>query len=177
MPLLFKSTARGSRAVRRGRRPDTIPATELLRIVRAIADDPARWESLVELPDDGDRWWTRMYTAERFDLWLLSWLPGGGTDLHDHGPSSAAFAVVRGTLSEVRVDRRGRSHTYLRYAGSATALTRGVIHDVNGAGAGPAVSIHAYSPPLREMSFYGRDARGVPQLIRTAQTKQPELVR
>ena len=176
MSVLFNSAPRGSRAVRRGRRPDHVPAAELLRVVRAIADDPLRWEPIVELPDGSDRWWTRLYAGERFDLWLLSWLPGGGTDLHDHGPSAAAFSVVRGALSEVRVDRHGRSSTHIRRAGSATALDRGVIHDVNGTGDGPAVSIHAYSPPLREMTFFSRDDKGVPRLLRTAQTKQPELV-
>jgi hypothetical protein len=174
MSVLFKGTPRGSRAVRRGSRPDHIPATELLRIVRAIADDPLVWEDVVQLPDDSDRWWTRLYAGPRFDLWLLSWRPGGGTDLHDHGPSAAAFSVVRGALSEVRVDRHGRTQTYIRRAGSATALARGVIHDVNGAGTGPAVSIHAYSPPLRQMGFYTRDGRGVPHLVRSALTKQPD---
>src|SRR3954447_27009918 len=33
-------------------------------------------------------------------VWLLSWLPGQGTDLHDHGPSAGAFAVARGMLTE-----------------------------------------------------------------------------
>ena len=30
-------------------------------------------------------------------IWLLSWLPGQGTDLHDHGGSAGAFAVARGS--------------------------------------------------------------------------------
>jgi quercetin dioxygenase-like cupin family protein len=174
LAVLFESTRRGRHTAGRVRRADRIPAPELLRLVRSIADDPITWEPIVKLPDGSDRWWTRLYTGRRFDLWLLSWLPGGGTDLHDHGPSAAAFSVVRGALSEVRVDRQGRSHTYLRRAGSATALVPGVIHDVNGAGDGPAVSIHAYSPPLRRMTFYARDARGVPRLLRAAQTKEPE---
>ena len=33
-------------------------------------------------------------------VWLLTWLPGQGTPLHDHGGSAGAFAVVRGTLHE-----------------------------------------------------------------------------
>jgi hypothetical protein len=156
------------------RRADRIGAPELLRLVRTIADDPVTWEPIFELPDGSDRWWTRLYTGRRFDLWLLSWLPGGGTDLHDHGPSAAAFAVVRGALSEIRVDGRGRSRTYLRRSGSATALVPGVIHDVNGAGDGLSVSIHAYSPPLRGMSYYARDERGVPRHLRTAHTSSPE---
>ena len=44
--------------------------------------------------------------------WLLSWLPGQGTGLHDHGGSAGAFAVVRGTLHErvgARADAAGLS--------------------------------------------------------------------
>ena len=51
-------------------------------------------------------------------IWVLSWLPGQGTPLHDHGRSAGAFAVVRGVLTErvvatgparrARVDRPAR---------------------------------------------------------------------
>ncbi|MCW2695795.1 MAG: cysteine dioxygenase type, partial [Modestobacter sp.] len=34
------------------------------------------------------------------EVWLLSWVPGQATALHDHGPSAGAFAVARGVLSE-----------------------------------------------------------------------------
>lgn len=157
--------------------PDLIPASELLRLVQAVAAARTAWEPAVELPDGADRWWTRLHAGRRFDLWLLSWLPGHSTDLHDHGPSAAAFSVVRGTLRELRVDAAGRAHQHLRSAGSATALAPGVIHDVNGAGDGPAVSIHAYSPPLRWMNFFERDDLGAPRLVRSVRTAQPELER
>jgi predicted metal-dependent enzyme (double-stranded beta helix superfamily) len=53
-------------------------------------------------------------------------------------------------------------------------LSPSVIHDVSGAGNAPTVSIHAYSPPLREMNYYTPDARGIPRVVRTVHTDEPE---
>lgn len=111
------------------------------------------------------------------DVWLLSWLPGQATDLHDHGPSAAAFMVVRGELAEVRVDADGRWSRHRREAGPVTSVPPGLVHDVHGAGSGPAVSIHAYSPPLRRMTFYTRDTEGRLHVARSVTTEQPELER
>src|SRR3712207_8332217 len=56
----------------------------------------------------------------RAQVWLLSWLPGQGTGLHDHGGSAGALAVVRGTLSEAVGDRKSTrlnsSHANISYA-------------------------------------------------------------
>lgn len=163
--------ARGQRARRRA--PDLPP--DLVNLVRAVADERLAWEPLVRLPDGTDRWWTRMYGDHRFDLWLLSWLPGHSTDLHDHGASAAAFAVVRGVLGEVRVDRDGFYSGYVRRAGSVISVPAGVIHEVRAAGDGPAVSIHAYAPPLVTMNVYARDGVRAPRLMRSVRTLEPEL--
>ena len=52
-----------------------------------------------------------------------------------------------------------------------------MIHDVTGSGVEPAVSIHAYSPPLRQMTYYSRDRRGRLRALRTIRTDQPEQER
>src|SRR5690349_1260836 len=49
------------------------------------------------------RWYYRLASAEDHEAWLLTWLPGQGTDLHDHGGSSGAFLVFGGTLTEETV--------------------------------------------------------------------------
>lgn len=147
---------------------------ELMALVQAVAEAPAMWEPALQLPQGSDRWWTRLRANARYDLWLLSWLPGLGTDLHDHGDSAAAFAVVRGSLAEVRVDTRHRPRHYVRKAGSATWLAAGVIHDVTGAGREPAVSIHAYSPPLRDMNYYAYDGIGRLHHVRSVVSDVPE---
>jgi predicted metal-dependent enzyme (double-stranded beta helix superfamily) len=128
----------------------------------------------LRLPARDDRWWTLLSTDDHVDVWLLSWLPGQTTDLHDHGSCAAAFTVVRGLLSEVRVDGHGPATTNLHRPHSTTWLAPGVIHDVTGAGVNPSVSIHAYSPPLREMTYYAADPHGRLRAVRTVHTDQPE---
>lgn len=147
---------------------------ELLQLVTRVAADPASWQDLVQFPDGDERWWTQLYGSADLDIWLLSWLPGQTTELHDHGGSSAAFTVVSGRLREVRLDRRGHRIVKTRRAGATTVVPPRIIHDVNGAGSGPAVSIHAYSPPLRTMNFYEVDANGRPQFVDTAEVHGPE---
>ena len=147
---------------------------ELTLVVRSAAADARRWQSRLRLPDGNDRWWTLLSEDDHVDIWLLSWLPGQATDLHDHGPSAAAFTVVRGLLNELRLDRYGRAATYSRRPESTIWLAPGVVHDVSGAGVEPAVSIHAYSPPLREMNYYAPDPCGRLHRVRTVGGREPE---
>ena len=145
-------------------------------LVASIAADPAAWQPRVRLPRRNEqRWWTCLSANALVDVWLLSWLPGQATDLHDHGRSAAAFVVVRGKLAEVRVDAGGRWSRHARETGDRTSMPPGLVHDVHGAGVGPAVSIHAYSPPLRCMTFYDRDADGRLCAVRSVATEEPEL--
>lgn len=151
--------------------PPGLPPADLAGLVRRVAADVDRWQPRLRLPEGNDRWWTRLAADDRVDLWLLSWLPGHNTDLHDHGASAAAFTVVRGSLNEIRVGRSGVRSSHVRRSGSATSLAAGVIHDVTGAGTEPAVSIHAYSPPLRAMNYYDPATLRV---VRTVQSDEPE---
>jgi hypothetical protein len=77
--------------------------------------------------------------------------------LHDHGGSSGSFTVVNGTLAEAVVSGRDTHktiHDHLRSAGDTSAFGAHYVHDVRNLGDGPAVSVHAYSPPLTTMTFY-----------------------
>lgn len=147
---------------------------ELTELVRSYAEHPGRWQPAVRIPEPGqDRFWTRLDGPAGADVWLLSWLPGHSTDLHDHGTSAAAFAVVSGELTEVRIAPDGAATDHARGTGGTTWVAPGVIHDVHGAGDGPAVSIHAYSPPLTQMTYYRRTAHGV-RPVETVPTRDPE---
>jgi predicted metal-dependent enzyme (double-stranded beta helix superfamily) len=151
-------------------------ATELATLVRGIAADEQLWVPRLVLPEGGGRrWWTQLAGDAAVDVWLLSWAPGHSTDLHDHGFSAAAFAVVRGQLSELRQGADGRLHAYRRPAGSVTTVAAGVVHDVHGAGRSASVSIHAYSPPLREMNYYTLDGGGNLHRTGCVETNEPEL--
>ena len=155
-------------------RPSRVSRAELATIVRAVAADEQLWLPRLVLPTGGERRWTQLVGRQTVDVWLLSWLPGHSTDLHDHGFSAAAFTVVRGRLNELRLGADGRLHSSRRTPGTVTTVPAGVVHDVHGAGRSPAVSIHAYSPPLREMNYYDLDSYGDLHRIRSVQTPEPE---
>ena len=169
--------------------PDTTPGAPTPLAVRpagaaglavTLALHPEVWAPLVEYRDQ-DRW-THLLDPERAaaaldpsqypelagaQIWLLSWLHGQGTPLHDHGRSAGAFAVARGTLTERVVTRRGQQPHQ-----SAADLTVGrvrwfgphYVHQVVNALPTPAVSIHVYTPPLRLMNTYRIERTG---LVRT----------
>jgi mannose-6-phosphate isomerase-like protein (cupin superfamily) len=149
--------------------------SDLSALVRTVAADESLWLPQLQFPRGSERWWTRLLSDAGIDVWLLSWLPGHSTDLHDHGPSAAAFAVVRGRLSELRQRSDGRLHAVTHRSGSITALAPGVLHDVHGSGREPAASIHAYSPPLHEMNYYELDRRGAVRRTRSVRSSEPEL--
>jgi quercetin dioxygenase-like cupin family protein len=144
----------------------------LLDLVEAVADDPSRWREAVRF-DAGRRHWSRLPAPDGAELWLLTWLPDQSTDLHDHGPSAAALTVVSGVLEEVRATTDGRRTSSALTAGQGVHLAPGLVHDVGNRGTAPAVSVHAYSPPLSSMSFYDSSPAGL-RRVRTVLTDQPE---
>ncbi len=127
----------------------------LTALVTAIAADRDGWEPLVDFTVQG-RWWHRLHSAPDVDVWLLSWLQDQGTQLHDHGDSRAFFTVVAGELTEVRASRAGSLSTQRLPTGASRWVPVRAVHDVTNEEPSPAVSIHAYSPPLSRMTFYDR---------------------
>lgn len=147
--------------------PPSLDLADLVDAVCGIAADEALWQPRVRFRAES-RWWTRLHGDKALDVWLLTWLEDQSTDLHDHGPSAAAFTVLEGKLSEVRVDGL-REETSAVPAGGLVTVAPGVVHDVRNPSGRPAVSIHAYSPPLREMTYYRRESSGrlaVDQVVR-----------
>jgi predicted metal-dependent enzyme (double-stranded beta helix superfamily) len=155
------------------RSPVGLGGADLVAVVRAVARDRAAWQPRVRLPD-GERWWTRLHGDDRIDVWLLTWLPGHATDLHDHGDSGAAFAVVSGALQEVRFTSSGSRLVLPRRTAQLTWVPPGTVHDVHAVEGAPAVSLHAYSPPLTHMTYYDRSPTGRLDAVRTVTRQEPE---
>jgi predicted metal-dependent enzyme (double-stranded beta helix superfamily) len=76
------------------------------------------------------------------------------TGFHDHHLSSGAVAVVAGAVAEDRLVLGGAPVTRTFLAGGTFSFSASDIHRVRHAGAAPAVTIHAYSPPLWRMGAY-----------------------
>jgi predicted metal-dependent enzyme (double-stranded beta helix superfamily) len=142
--------------------PAALSPRQLAEEVRRLAGRPREWMSRVRLSADG-RWYERIHVDGSYEVWLISWLPGQATGFHDHGGSAGAFGVVWGALEEHRPGAPG-----CRPATTAASITAGrvrsfgpeFVHDVRNSSEAVAVSVHAYSPPLAQMSRYDLTAQG-----------------
>ncbi|MGW6540618.1 cysteine dioxygenase [Streptomyces sp. NPDC055051] len=137
-------------------REHPVTVAEFAGLAREIAADRSRWAPHVEY-DATTRWYHRLRTGPGYEVWLLSWVPGQGSGLHDHGRSSGVLTVLQGELTE-RTDRGVR---VLR-PGTQRIFAPGYVHEVGNDSLEPVVSLHVYFPGLTEMpmheSYQGRCA-------------------
>jgi hypothetical protein len=150
---------------------------QLVEYTRSFADEVAAGRYPYVEYDAEHRWHQRLYRDQRVDIWLISWLPSQGTQLHDHGGSSGAFTVLTGELSEAVYRKHptdGSLTEHRRSAGAAVGFGARYVHDVRNLAAEPAVSVHAYSPPLTSMNFYDVGDGGVLARLATLATDDPE---
>jgi quercetin dioxygenase-like cupin family protein len=149
-------TRRAGRAAEQRRSP--VGLGGLVDIVTGLARVGGLWRVSDPAPGTA-REGRRLIATEAYEVWLLAWPPGSSVEPHDHGDADGAFVVCSGELAEVRWDGSQRSTRRLT-VGDVATVPAGVVHDVVAAGSSAAVSIHAYSPSLREMRFYdGQAAR------------------
>jgi predicted metal-dependent enzyme (double-stranded beta helix superfamily) len=143
---------------------DALGQGELAVIVRRLADQPGLWRGQVRFNGD-QRWYARLERGAAHEVWLLTWLAGQQTGFHDHGESSGAFCVASGCLTE-QAAAAGRPEQASRVvrAGAVRSFGPHYVHDVRNDQAEPAVSIHAYSPPLTSMRRFEVTGAG---LLRT----------
>jgi predicted metal-dependent enzyme (double-stranded beta helix superfamily) len=144
--------------------PARLSPARLSRIVRSLASSPAQWRSIVQFTAD-HRWYYRLGQAEPspdYEVWLLSWLPGQETGFHDHGDAAGAFAVADGELQEVTgIPGSPAVRDRVLTSGTVRAFGAAHVHDVRNISAQPAVSVHAYSPPLSAMRRYELTSSGL----------------
>jgi rhodanese-related sulfurtransferase len=124
---------------------------ELAKIVSLFASSH-EWLDRVRLRTE-HRWYERLHLGPDYDIWVISWMPGQSTGFHDHGESSGAFVVATGVLEE---HRPGEQALEIQ-PGKARGFGPDYAHDVRNESLAPAVSIHAYSPPLTDMNEYDLD--------------------
>ena len=123
----------------------------LQQIVTGLAASDQQWRDLV-VYTEYPRWYHRLASADDYEVWLLSWLPGQGTGFHDHGSSSGAFTVAQGALQEwTAPGGRPNPVAATMAQGAVRSFGPWYVHHVINASAQPAVSVHAYSPPLESM--------------------------
>jgi quercetin dioxygenase-like cupin family protein len=130
----------------------------LVAIAAGLAEVSSPWD-LRPGESAHDRHYERVLATPSYEAWIIYWPAGTALDLHDHGDSAGAFAVVAGRLDESRVTAGGPEVNQLR-AGEVTSFDRGQVHGVANTGAIGATSVHVYSPPISAMTYFARLSDG-----------------
>lgn len=102
---------------------------------------------------------------ECFELWLLSWLPGQVTPIHDHGGVETVTTVLSGAVLEERFERVYGTQVrpigrLVRAVGDIDAIETSLIHRVRPLG--NAVTLHLYVPACVDGQIF--EAAGATEL-------------
>lgn len=146
---------------------------ELLHTTDLAAEDvlDGRYDNL--LPAPGTNGFSWLGGDDDLDVWLVGWSPHGSLGLHDYGEAQGAITVLSGELIESRWDGEKLRDRRLA-AGDQAGIPEGWVHHVRPAPtADPALSVHAFSPPLSAMSYYDIAGRGWLRHRRTELTAHP----
>lgn len=150
------------------------PLTEYLSALSAPADLSTLSRMLGELDitrgdlgsavrfDDEQYARNKISETEWYEMVCLCWKPGQGTPIHNHRHSSCAFLIVEGIADEClfSLDADGKLSGECKSSklerGSIGASWDSDIHEMGNQTAEDLISLHIYSPPLRQMMVYSR---------------------
>jgi quercetin dioxygenase-like cupin family protein len=150
----------------------SIGPAKLERFVAQLAGEPERWRHLVRHERDV-RAYEEIFSDEHINAWLICWSGGQDTGFHDHDESAGAIAVISGRVRDERLAIGSEPRAREFAAGQRFDIPPNAIHRVIHAGEEPAITLHAYSPPLIRMGAYRVGAQG--ELERQALTCEDEL--
>jgi quercetin dioxygenase-like cupin family protein len=131
----------------------SLTAAALERFVARLAAEPELWRHAVRHANDV-RVYEQIWDDEDVNAWVICWSEDQDTGFHDHDDSSAAIAVISGEVREDRLRLGGAPRSQTFGPGSIFTVPAVAIHRVLHAGDAPAVTLHAYSPPLVRTGAY-----------------------
>lgn len=133
-----------------------LSARALAHLARAVA---LRAPTTI-LPAGDHRRWALVEETSTYQAWMIAWPAGTGLELHDHDESAAGVYMVAGRLQERFLGIDGRLHPRVWTPGSTYELAADHVHEVVNAGEHEAISVHVYSPRLRDVRFRTEAAVG-----------------
>jgi quercetin dioxygenase-like cupin family protein len=125
---------------------------------------------MTEIPDRFSR---QLLLTDELEVWLIHWEAGHDTGFHDHDRSGGTLVVREGSVREDRLVVGGPPSTRVVHAGESFGFEPSDIHRVVHVAGEPAVTIHAYSPPLQAMGAYEVSDEG--RLRRTSLSAETSL--
>jgi mannose-6-phosphate isomerase-like protein (cupin superfamily) len=126
---------------------------ELKQFASNLAASPHLWEHLVRPADDA-RVYELIWDDEDVNSWVICWSEDQDTGFHDHDVSGAAISVISGHVREDRLALAAAPRSRIVGPGTTLTVPPVAIHRVLHTGDAPAVTIHAYSPPLARTGAY-----------------------
>jgi hypothetical protein len=132
---------------------------ELIALVEDLAAQPDVWEDLVT-HDPRRRTYHEVLRDRHVSAWLICWTDEQDTGFHDHDLSAGAVKVVRGRVMEERLALGAPPRRRVVGTGVSFAFGAADIHRVAHVPGEPAVTLHAYSPPLWRMGAYAIEPDG-----------------
>jgi mannose-6-phosphate isomerase-like protein (cupin superfamily) len=120
-----------------------------------FAAELARWSGW-ELPRAGadERCYAVIWADEHVNAWAIRWSGDADTGFHDHDGSAAGIVVIEGAVVEERLMLGGPPLARRVRAGQSFHMPATAIHRVRHGGGAPALTVHAYSPPLSLQGVY-----------------------
>jgi hypothetical protein len=150
----------------------SLPPELLHQFVDQLVATPELWREHIRHDSDA-RVYAEIWSDEEVNAWLICWSEDQDTGFHDHDQSGAAIAVIDGHVREDRLRLAAEPVTRVIGPGKTFFVAPTAIHRVLHAGGRPAVTIHAYSPPLTRTGAYRSGPGG--ELEREALSYQEEL--
>jgi Cysteine dioxygenase type I len=117
-----------------------------------LARSAAELVELGALERDGDGSFELLWRDEHSEAWLNHWWEPRDTGFHDHGGSCVGVHVLEGRVRSEALVVGGPRHVREYDAGESFSAPATGIHRMDHARG--AVTIHVYSPPLREIGHY-----------------------
>lgn len=113
--------------------------------------------------DDDQYARNKISETEWYEMVCLCWKPGQGTPIHNHRHSSCAFLIVEGIADETlfALDAEGKLNGESDFSklerGRIGASWDADIHQMGNQTDQDLISLHIYSPPLKQMMVYSRE--------------------
>jgi hypothetical protein len=131
-----------------------LDGTALERFAAVLAASSQRWLEIEGSADEAARAYALIWADEHVNAWAIRWCDAADTGFHDHDGSAAGIVVLEGSVVEERLALTGPPIARRFGAGQSFRMPPSAIHRVRHGGGAPALTVHAYSPPLQIQGVY-----------------------
>lgn len=99
-----------------------------------------------------------VFRNEDYELFVVSWMPGKGSTIHDHSKNGCLFKILRGELIEERYSNEIKLENSTLFNGNNIGYIENEegLHRMLNKTDEIVVSLHLYSPPNYKIKSYDK---------------------